>query len=115
MIAILAIALGAALGAPARYLIESRMNARAADPRFPWAMLVINALGSLIAGIAAALTDGTLRIFLIVGICGSLTTFSGFGWSVSLIRRDRVVFIAALLLIPAACLAAFALGYFVLR
>lgn len=115
MIAVLAIALGAALGAPARYLIEQRMNARAADPRFPWAMLVINALGSLLAGVAAALTDGTVRTFVIVGICGSLTTFSGYGWSLSLIRRDRAPFLAALILIPFACLGAFALGYLGLR
>ena len=52
---VLAVALGGAIGAPTRYLIDSRIS-RAAQQRgygfFPWGLLVVNVIGSFIIGIA---------------------------------------------------------------
>jgi len=78
----LGIAVGAALGAPARYAIERVLVARI-GPNLPWGTLVANLVGSLIAGCAAGLAQeqsvGPLFAALVaVGFCGALTTFSGF-------------------------------------
>jgi len=115
MIGLLALILGAALGAPARYVIETRMHAASPQARFPWALLVINTIGCLIAGIAAATTDGALRMFLLVGFCGALTTFSGYGWAMHGLQRDRGPYLTALLVLPASCFAALALPFLLLR
>ena len=46
----------------------------------PWGLLLVNAVGSLIAGFGAAYgkLDPAWSTALLVGFCGSLTTFSGF-------------------------------------
>jgi len=81
----LAVALGAALGAPARYLLDQAVRARHDGP-FPWGTLLVNLLGSLLAGgVAAAVAAGgvldpVLATGLTVGFCGALTTFSTVSW-----------------------------------
>lgn len=116
MIEVLAIALGAAIGAPSRFILDRWMAGHAPTKRFPWSLLLVNALGSLIAGAAFALTTGTLRVFLIVGFCGALTTFSGFGWEMhQLWSRSRTTFAVALIVMTASCIAAFLLAYELLR
>ena len=59
----LAVALGGAIGAPMRYLIDSRIS-RTAQRRgygfFPWGLLVVNVMGSLLIGLAYV-SLGTLR------------------------------------------------------
>ena len=108
MIEILAIALGAAIGAPARFILDRWMAGHAPTKRFPWSLLLVNVLGSALAGAAFALTTGSLRVFLLVGLCGSLTTFSGFGWEMhQLWSRSRTTFLIALITMTAACIAAF--------
>src|SRR5450432_1244079 len=80
------IALGAAIGANARYWIGYMCN-RAGAPEFPWPTLLINVLGSLLLGMfsAAALERGfgwPSRLFFAVGLCGGFTTFSTFSFEV---------------------------------
>jgi fluoride ion exporter CrcB/FEX len=78
--------------------------------------LLVNVLGSAIAGAAFALTTGSLRVFLLVGLCGSLTTFSGFGWEMhQLWSRSRSTFVVALPVMTASCIFAFLLLYLLLR
>lgn len=92
MIAILAVILGAAIGAPARAALERIMNQRVDPARFPLALSIVNISGSFIGGAAYALTTGDLRTFLIVGIAGSFTTFSGWVQVISQgyrLRRGR--------------------------
>lgn len=67
-----------AIAALVRYAVAVRLSGSA----FPWAVLIVNVAGSLIAGAALGLTDslgaGELRYVLLGGIAGGLTTFSTF-------------------------------------
>lgn len=68
-----------ALAAAARYLV-TRLFANA---RFPWAVLVVNVVASGIGGAVLALAERTevssdLRLILLTGLCGGLSTFSTF-------------------------------------
>lgn len=112
---VLAIALAAAVGAPARYLLDRWVTDRTANlpwAAFPWGLLVVNASGSLIAGLVVVLADGTTQVVLLVGLCGAFTTFSGFGWDLSrLWGQARTVFWATLVTMPAACVAAYFIGW----
>ncbi len=75
------IAVGAAIGANARYWIG--YFAQSARHTFPWPTMLINILGSFLLGafIAAAVLKGwgwQGRLFFAVGVCGGFTTFSTF-------------------------------------
>lgn len=79
----LLIALGAALGANARYLISVWAGNRlGAD--FPYGTLIVNLTGSFALGFLLVLGTGRLqlspeaRLLLAVGFLGSFTTFSSF-------------------------------------
>jgi CrcB protein len=116
MIEVLAIALGAAIGAPSRFILDRWVVGHAPTKRFPWSLLVVNVLGSAIAGVVFALTTGNLQVFLLVGVCGALTTFSGFGWEMHLLwSRSRSTFVIALIVMTASCIAAFELLYLLFR
>lgn len=116
MIEIWAIALGAVIGAPSRFIIDRWVAGHAPTRRFPWGLLVVNVLGSAIAGAAFALATGSLRTFLLVGLCGALTTFSGFGWEMhQLWSRSRASFTIALVVMTASCIAAFEVTHLLLR
>ena len=70
----LLVALGAAVGAPARFVIATRL-----DGRLPWGTLAVNVLGSFLLGAfsAASLSSSSLML-LGVGFCGGFTTYSAF-------------------------------------
>lgn len=79
------IAAGSVIGGLARHLLALAQHALL-GPGFPWATLTVNVTGSLLIGFYAAITapDGRLfassrqRQFVMTGICGGYTTFSGF-------------------------------------
>jgi len=79
------IALGAVVGASARYFVSGHI-ARAFSPVFPYGILVINITGSLILGCFLVLTterllvDARWRLLVAVGFCGSYTTFSSYAF-----------------------------------
>ena len=81
----LAISLAAILGANLRYLL-SRVAARELGPVFPYGTLIINILGSFIVGLFVVwttervLADPRWRLLVVVGFCGSFTTFSGYAF-----------------------------------
>ncbi|WP_158894333.1 fluoride efflux transporter CrcB [Amycolatopsis anabasis] len=96
---VLLVALGGALGAVARYLIDRRVQ-RASDSAFPWGTLTVNVVGSAILGLLAgwALAGGepeAVRSFLGIGLCGSLTTFSTFGYETVRLVTERARLYAA--------------------
>jgi fluoride exporter len=69
----LLVALGAALGAPLRYVL-ARL-----DGAFPTGMLVVNTIGSGLFGVFAALAlDDVAWALLGTGFCGGFTSFSSF-------------------------------------
>lgn len=68
-----------AAGAVLRYLVTLGDGRRRA--RLPWAVLIVNVVGSAIGGAALALgqlgvLDDGLRLIVLGGFCGGLTTFS---------------------------------------
>lgn len=87
----LLVALGAAVGAPTRYLVD-RWVQRRNGTSFPWGTLTVNMVGCLVLGaLAGAMShqavSGQLYALLGTGFCGALTTYSTFGFeTVSLIR-----------------------------
>jgi CrcB protein len=78
-----AVALGGAFGAVARYGLD-RVIERRSDSLFPWSTFVINIAGCLVIGVLiAALVDrhhtpDWLRAGLVIGVVGGFTTFSTF-------------------------------------
>lgn len=87
---ILAVALGGAIGAVARYKTIGWVSHIAAHG-FPWGTLTVNVLGSFIMG--ALIEAGALRQFLTpelrgllaVGGLGAFTTFSSFALDVAIL------------------------------
>jgi fluoride exporter len=81
----LAISVAAIVGANLRYLI-SRLAAREFGPVFPYGTLAINVVGSFIVGFFViwtaerVLLDPRWRLLVVVGFCGSFTTFSSYAF-----------------------------------
>ena len=106
------IAIGAALGAPLRYLVDRSVTTRARGAAFPWGLFTVNVIGSAVAAVVLATTSGDLRLLLTVGLCGAFTTFSGFGWEASrLWSTARGAFWVTVIAMPLACTAAFLLAW----
>jgi CrcB protein len=81
---LLFVCLGAAVGAPARYLTDRAVQARH-DTLFPWGTFTVNVAGSLVLGaLVGAATHHRLPPELVAGVgtgfCGALTTYSTFGY-----------------------------------
>ena len=77
---VVAVAAGAAVGALARWGAGLWLNARWAG--FPLGTLFVNAVGGLLIGMALAWFERSpnemLRLLLVTGFLGGLTTFSSF-------------------------------------
>ena len=80
-----AISLAAIVGANLRYLL-SRIAARQFGPVFPYGTLLINVVGSFIVGFfiiwttERVLIDPRWRLVVVIGFCGSFTTFSSYAF-----------------------------------
>ncbi|HJV61727.1 MAG TPA: fluoride efflux transporter CrcB [Albitalea sp.] len=92
---VVAISLGAALGALLRWVLGMRLNGL--FPTIPPGTLAANLLGAYVVGLAVAFfaTYSALspewRLFLITGFCGGLTTFSTFSAElVALLQQGRL-------------------------
>ncbi len=86
------VALGAAVGAPLRYLTDRAVQARLGS-RFPWGTLTVNVVASFVLGVvvaAAAVLGPAAQAVLGTGFCGALSTYSTFGQEAfSLTARGR--------------------------
>jgi CrcB protein len=92
---LLLIALGAAVGAPARYLTDRAVQARH-DSVFPWGTLTVNVVGCFVLGVfTAAATRGAVGSALLAavgtGFCGALTTYSTFGYETLRLLEEGAV------------------------
>jgi len=77
---LLAVAVGGALGAVLRQLASVALAGRGP---ILWGVLVVNVVGSFVAGVAlTAPLEGTytsaVQLIIVSGLCGGLTTFSTF-------------------------------------
>lgn len=105
----LLLAIGGACGAMARYGIIQLLARRKAP--FYYATFIVNAVGSLLIGIAAHLAATHLiTLMFTVGFLGALTTFSTFAFdAVKLIRAGQTVralgYMLATLLVSFVCIA----------
>jgi CrcB protein len=91
-----AIALGGALGTPARYEVSQLIHV--AKDTFPWATLVTNLSGAFVLGLFLTLVierfppTRYLRAFFAIGFLGSFTTFSTMAVeTVTLVKDHRAV------------------------
>ena len=81
----LAISVAAVVGANLRYLL-SRLAALELGSAFPYGTLFINIVGSFIVGLFViwtterVLLDPRWRLLVVVGFCGSFTTFSSYAF-----------------------------------
>jgi fluoride exporter len=93
---IIVIIIGAAIGAPARYLLDRAVQARH-ESLFPWGTLAVNVIGSFILGfLAAANTSGIVTHLVGTGFCGALTTYSTFGYETIRLAQEGVRKLAVL-------------------
>lgn len=81
----LLVALGGALGCTLRYGIYLLFR-KPFSPGFPWGLLIINISGCLLVGLFYAWLEDrkifseSLRLLLILGLCGGFTSFSSFSY-----------------------------------
>jgi CrcB protein len=83
----LLIALGAGLGAPARYLTDRAIQVRY-PTLFPWGTVLVNVLASFILGmVVGARADAAVTALVGTGFCGALSTYSAFGYETFRLSR----------------------------
>ncbi len=95
---LLAVVLGAAAGAPCRFLLDRFVQSRHRTV-FPWGLVVVNLLGSLVLGLISGFADrralpGALVLGLSTGWCGAFTTYSSFGYEMVRLARRRLLLLA---------------------
>ena len=117
--ACLVVALGGAFGTVGRYALALALAP--ISQGVPWGTVIINIVGSFVIGFFGTLTlqhgrypvPDSLRLFVMVGLCGGFTTFSSFSLqTLDLLRAGAVnralVNVGASLIL---CLCAVALGH----
>ncbi|WP_456391658.1 fluoride efflux transporter CrcB [Nitratifractor sp.] len=96
---LLAVALGGAIGASARFLISTGMH-RLLGGSFPYGTLTVNILGSLLIGFLFSYFEQTIsplqKALLVTGMLGALTTFSTFSLETLLILQEGLYLKAVL-------------------
>ena len=99
MSSVLAICIGACIGALSRWQLGLWLNPDASsDSAFPWGTLAANLIGGYLIGVCVAVfqalpdLDPAWRLLLITGFLGALTTFSSFSAEVlAMLMQSRFV------------------------
>jgi fluoride exporter len=99
---LLPVLVGAAVGAPLRYLVDRAVQSRH-DSLFPWGTFTVNVAGSFLLGLltgaaASGAASPELQAALGVGFCGALTTWSTLSYETLRLveQRSRLVAVANL-------------------
>lgn len=99
MSAVIAICIGACIGALSRWQLGLWLNPDAsAEGIFPWGTLAANLIGGYLIGVCVGLfqnfpqLDPTWRLLLVTGFLGALTTFSTFSSEVvGMLQQGRLL------------------------
>jgi fluoride exporter len=94
-VTLLLVALGAGVGAPARYLTDRAIQSRHRT-LFPWGTVTVNILASLVLGVvtgAGLSADVTLLVG--TGFCGALSTYSAFSYETLRLAQRGASWLAA--------------------
>jgi fluoride exporter len=92
---VLLVAVGAAVGAPLRYLVDRLVQSRH-DSLFPWGPLTVNTAGSVLLGFLAGLpANPAVMAVLGAGFCGALTTYSTFSYETLRLAQGGARFYSA--------------------
>ncbi|WP_137121250.1 fluoride efflux transporter CrcB [Segeticoccus rhizosphaerae] len=97
---LLLVMVGAAIGAPLRYVTDRSVQSRH-DTVFPWGTFTVNVIGSLLLGaltgaVLAGAVPATVQWLVGTGLCGALTTYSTFSYeTIRLIEQDAYFFAVA--------------------
>ena len=110
---------GGFLGAVSRYAIVYWLGRWLQTPSFPWGVLAVNVMGSLVIGVLAGIGEtrhvfsDEARLFLFLGLLGGFTTFSAItNDTLALVRAESYVQAAANVALSLVLgLAAVAIGY----
>jgi fluoride exporter len=99
-VTVLLVVVGAAVGAPLRYLVDRAVQARH-DSVFPWGTFTVNMIGSALLGLVtggalAAALPAPVVTLLGTGLCGALTTYSTFSYETLRLLSTRARSLAAL-------------------
>jgi CrcB protein len=96
---IVAVAVGAALGALLRWQLGHRLNAL--FPAIPPGTLAANLIGGYVVGLASAFFSShpalspEWRLLIVTGFCGGLTTFSTFSGEILVLLQHGQALLAA--------------------
>ncbi len=94
MLELLAIGCGGFIGAILRYLASSWIQRSFGQSGFPIGTLMVNLVGCLVIGLLGGLNETReifsphVRSMIFLGILGSFTTFSTFGYETLALLRD---------------------------
>ena len=111
------VCLGAAVGAPGRYLVDRFVQSRH-DAVMPWGTLCVNVIGSFLLGALTGVAvdqrvPEQVTLILGTGFCGALTTYSTLSYETLRLYEDgaRLYATANVVLSVVAGLAAALAGY----
>lgn len=83
------VCLGAAAGAPSRYLLDRLIQSRHSATT-PWGTVSVNLSGSLLLGLLYGAGAGAELLLLVgTGFCGTFTTYSTFAFESVRLIEDR--------------------------
>jgi len=93
------VAISSGIGGALRYFISDVVY-KYSSSLFPYGTLAVNIIGSFLLGFilfhldAVKLISAEMRLFLTIGLCGGLTTFSTFSYETVKLIQDSEIFLA---------------------
>lgn len=115
------IMIGGAIGTLMRYLVS--VVALPISSQLPWGTILINITGSLVIGFFGTLTLATgrypvsesVRLFVMIGLCGGYTTFSSFSLQTLDLMRSGAMVRASINVVASVilCIVAVSVGHLI--